>query len=196
MKRAEGIRLKKSRVFVVNGRNEELRRAMFNFLRALAIKPIEWNQAIALTGKASPFISEILDSAFGHAQAIVVMFTGDDEARLRAEFQSGDDEPYEKILAFQPRPNVIFEAGLALGRNPDRTILVEIGHIKPFSDIGGRHILHLDNSVQRRQDFAQRLLTAGCKLDLTGTDWHTAGNFANSRLARRLRPGRKDPRRL
>lgn len=189
MKRAEGIRLKRSRVFIVNGRNEQLRRAMFEFLRAIAIRPIEWNQAIAMTGKASPFIGEILDTAFGHAQAIVIMFTGDDETRLREEFQSEEDEPYEKILAFQPRANVIFEAGLAMGRNPDRTILVEIGHVKPFSDIGGRHILHLDNSVRRRQEFAQRLLTAGCAVDLTGTDWHQAGNFANSWLARRsMRP--------
>jgi len=189
MSRQEGVSLKKSRVFVVNGRNEEVRRAMFNFLRALAIKPIEWNQAIAMTGKASPFITEILDTAFSNAQAIVVMLTGDDEARLREEFQSEDDEPFEKILAFQPRPNVIFEAGLAMGRNPDRTILVEIGRIKPFSDIGGRHILHLDNSVKRRQEFAQRLITAGCDVDITGTDWHQAGNFTNSRLARRsMRP--------
>jgi predicted nucleotide-binding protein len=195
MSRKAGASLKKSRVFVVNGRNEHLRRAMFNFLRAIAVKPIEWNQAIAMTGKASPFITEILDTAFEHAQAIVVMLTGDDEVRLRAEFQTGEDEPFEEIAVFQPRPNVIFEAGLAMGRNPDRTVLMEIGHIKPFSDIGGRHILHLDNSVKRRQEFAQRLITAGCEIDLSGTDWHHAGNFSYFRSGRkstRLRPGRKN----
>jgi predicted nucleotide-binding protein len=181
MSRQAGAGLKKSRVFVINGRNERLRRAMFTFLRAIAIKPIEWNQAIALTGKASPFISEILDAAFHTAQAVVVVFSGDDEARLRADFQAEDDEPLEAVLALQPRPNVIFEAGLAMGREPDRTVLVEIGRVKPFSDIGGRHILRLDNSVKRRQEFAQRLMTAGCLADLTGTDWHHAGNFSDAR---------------
>ena len=40
------------RVFVVHGRNAEARNAMFTFLRSIGLKPIEWDQAIALTGKA------------------------------------------------------------------------------------------------------------------------------------------------
>jgi hypothetical protein len=61
------------KVFVVHGRDDRLRQDLFDFLRALGLTPIEWAEAIKLTGKGSPYIGEILDSVFGHAQAIVVL---------------------------------------------------------------------------------------------------------------------------
>jgi hypothetical protein len=36
-----------------------------------------------MTGKGSPYIGEVLDAAFSNAQAVVVVLTGDDFARLR-----------------------------------------------------------------------------------------------------------------
>lgn len=167
----------KSRVFVIHGRNEGIRRALFDFLRAIDLKPIEWSEAVALTGKPSPFVGEILDAAMLHAQAIVVLFTGDDQARLKDEFLSGTDPAYEKETTPQSRPNVIFEAGLALGKYPSRTILVQVGTLRPFSDIAGRHFIRLRNSSKSRQELAQRLILAGCEVDLSGTDWHDAGSF-------------------
>ncbi len=167
----------KTRVFVVHGRNEQFRKSMFNFLRSIGLRPIEWSQAIQMTGKASPFIGEILDSAFQNAQAVVVLLTGDDEARLHPRFYKEEASDNEKILTPQARPNVLFEAGLAIGRFPDRTILVEIGTLRPFSDIAGRHLVRLNNSVKTRQELGQRLSTAGCLIDLSGTDWHQSGNF-------------------
>ena len=75
-------------VFIVHGRNEAAREAMFEFLRALDLHPLEWSESITDTGKASPYIGEILDAAFSRAHAIVVLFTPDDEARLKEPFQS------------------------------------------------------------------------------------------------------------
>ena len=72
-----------TRVFVVHGRNLGARDAMFTFLRSLGLHPLEWPGAVAATGKSSPYIGEILDGAFNVAQAVVVLFTPDDEARLR-----------------------------------------------------------------------------------------------------------------
>lgn len=167
----------KTRVFVVHGRNEELRKSMFDFLRSIGLKPIEWSQAIQMTGNASPFIGDVLDAAFKQAQAVVVLLTGDDEARLHPEYHTDKMPDYEKNLTSQARPNVIFEAGLALGRFPKRTIIIEVGDLRPFSDIAGRHTVRLNNSTRTRQDVAQRLATAGCKVDLSGTDWHQSGNF-------------------
>jgi predicted nucleotide-binding protein len=167
----------RSRVFVIHGRDEEMRRALFDFLRAIDLKPIEWSEAVALTGKPSPFVGEILDAAMLHAQAIIVLFTGDDQARLKDEFLSGNDPVYERETTPQSRPNVIFEAGLALGRYPFRTILVQVGNLRPFSDIAGRHLIRLKNTSKSRQELAQRLRLAGCEVDLSGTDWHDAGSF-------------------
>ena len=167
----------RSRAFVIHGRNEEIRRALFDFLRAIDLKPIEWSEAVNLTGIPSPMVSEILDAAMQHAQAIVVLFTGDDQARLRDEFLSGNDPDYERETTPQSRPNVIFEAGLALGKYPDRTILVQVRNLRPFSDIAGRHFIRLRNTSKSRQELAQRLKLAGCEVDLSGTDWHDAGIF-------------------
>jgi predicted nucleotide-binding protein len=133
--------------------------------------------AIKAMGKATPYIGEVLIAAFSKAQAIVVLLTPDDEARLREPFRTKSDASYENQLSGQARPNVLFEAGMAIGRCPDRTVLIELGTVRPFSDIGGRHVIKLTNSTESRQEIAQRLLTAGCSVDLTGTDWHTEGDF-------------------
>src|SRR5687767_9687568 len=74
-----------SRVFVVHGRDENLRRALFDFLRAIGLKPIEWSQAVDMSSSPSPYIGDILDSALRQAQAVIVLLTGDDEGRLRQE---------------------------------------------------------------------------------------------------------------
>ena len=66
---------RRRRVFVVHGRNEPARDAMFSFLRSIGLQPIEWSQAVAATGEASPYIGVVLDSAFDAAQAVVVLMT-------------------------------------------------------------------------------------------------------------------------
>ena len=103
--------------------------------------------------------------------------TPDDEAHLREPFRVESDPPHETQLSGQARPNVLFEAGMAMGRDADRTVLVEVGTLRPFSDVAGLHTIRLDGSSQRRQELAQRLLSAGCPVNMDGTDWHTAGAF-------------------
>jgi predicted nucleotide-binding protein len=164
-------------VFVVHGRNLEARNSLFRFLRSIGLRPLEWSQAIQLTGKASPFIGEILDVAFSNAQAVVVLMTPDDVAQLQEQFRSSHDPLYESQLTGQARPNVLFEAGMAMGRNPNRTVIVELGTLRPFSDIAGRHTVRLSNDSVARHELAQRLETAGCSVDLSGRDWHTEGDF-------------------
>jgi len=153
-----------TRVFVVHGRNIEARKALFAFLRSLSLIPMEWSQAVAATGKASPYIGEVLDTAFSIAQATVVLLTPDDEARLREPFLSATDPPYEKELIGQPRQNVLFEAGMSIGYKQDRTILVELGNLRHFSDILGRHTIRIDNSPEKRNALALRLKQLAVKL--------------------------------
>lgn len=165
-------------VFVVHGRNTVARRELFNFLRALGLKPIEWSQAIKMTGQASPYVGTILDTAFREAAAVVVLLTPDDDVKLRKRYHKAHEPEYEKKLTGQARPNVLFEAGMAFGRNPDSTVLVQLGDVKSFSDVAGRHIVHLSNNPTCRQEFATKLANAGCNVDTTGTDWLVAGDFA------------------
>jgi len=162
-------------VFVIHGRNEVARKGLFDFLRAIDLNPIEWSQAIAMTGDASPYVGDVLDAAFARAQAIVVLQTPDDVAHLHESLTfPGDPETNPQM---QPRPNVLYEAGMAMGRNPKRTVIVELGQVKQFSDIHGRHVVRLDNSVAKRQELATRLKSAECAVNLDGTDWHEAGDL-------------------
>ena len=163
-------------VFVIHGRNAPARDAMFAFLRALELHPLEWQELVASTEQGSPYIGDILDVAFSRARAVVVLMTPDDEARLREQFRN-DDESGESDLKGQARPNVIFEAGRALGLHAPRTILVEIGDLRPFSDIAGRHTIRLDGSPERRHHLAERLKSAGCPANTGGSDWLSAGDF-------------------
>lgn len=163
------------KVFVIHGRNELARSALFAFLRAIGLDPIEWSEAIGMTGKGSPYIGEVLDAAFTAAQAVVVLQTPDDVAHLHESLTYPGDPETEAQM--QPRPNVLFEAGMALGRDEDRTIIVELGRVKSFSDIHGRHVVRLSNDIASRQELATRLTTAGCAVKTTGTDWHTAGDL-------------------
>ena len=164
-------------VFVVHGRNEKARIALFAFLRSIGLEPLEWSEAVTAAGPPTPYIGEILNAAFSRAHAVVVLFTPDDEACLRQQFRSDSDPRHEVEPTGQARPNVLFEAGMAMGRDSNRTILVELGTLRPFSDIGGRHLLRINDTSQQRQQLAQRLQTAGCPVSLEGTEWHTEGDF-------------------
>ena len=177
-------------VFVVHGRDLAARDAVFSFLRSLALRPLEWNQALRLTRKGSPYVGEILDAAFGEAAAIVVLLTPDEEARLKREFVQARDPNFERELSGQARANVLFEAGMAFGKNPNSTVLVQLGETRPFSDVGGRHVIHLSDSPASRQEFATKLANAGCNVDTSGTDWLTAGSFQVSRESTRRRRSR------
>jgi len=168
------------RVFVVHGRNTSVRDAMFDFLRAVGLDPMQWSTAVSLTGKSSPYIGEVLEAGFARCKAAVVILTGDDEVRLRKDLWKDYDEEYEHELTPQARPNVIFEAGYAFGRFPDRTILIEVGRTRPFSDVLGRHVVRFSGGIDQRHELIQRLKTSGCLVDDSAPDWMRSGNFSAS----------------
>ena len=165
------------KVFVVYGRNETARAAIYTFLRAIGLEPLEWSQMVAATGSASPYVGEVLETGFSLAQAVVVVLTPDDEARLRQPYVKADDPPDEKELTPQPRPNVLLEAGMALGQHRQRTIILQFGKLRQVSDLLGRHVIRMTDAATVRNELAQRLATAGCVVNTTGSDWLTAGDF-------------------
>ena len=165
-------------IFVVHGRNDRLRIAMFEYLRALGLHPLEWTEIKEQTEGLNPYIGDILETGFSKAQAVVVMLTGDDEARLTEECRRKYDIAEECELRPQPRPNVLFEAGIAMARFPKATILVQVGQLRGMSDIAGRHLLRMDNSRAARTELAKALQKAGCEIEIERNNrWVDAGNF-------------------
>jgi predicted nucleotide-binding protein len=168
-----------NQVFVVHGRDRVAKDAMSAFLRAVGVKPIEWNSALGMSKEAAPYIGEILDAAFANARAVVVLLTPDDLVELRADLVSPSDKPHERTLTGQARPNVLFEAGMAFATHPSQTILVQVGNVKEFSDVAGRHVVHMSGEFSKRQELAIKLANAGCDVDTSGSDWVSAGDFTD-----------------
>ena len=172
-------------VFVVHGRNEPARRAIFDQLTAFGLRPIEWSQAVQYTNSPTPSIVDILDAAMEYAQAIVVLCTPDDEARLLERYSKPDDPGYESELRGQARQNVTWEGGMAYGRYRERTVIVQIGSLRPMSDTAGLHALRFDGSVECRKDFGDRLESTGCRVDRSGAHWLSVGDWASVKASLR-----------
>lgn len=161
----------KRKVFVVYGRNEKARTKMFDFLRAIGLDPTEWSKVIQVTGEGSPHNDVAIATTMEQAVAVVVLLTGDDVAKLNPAYVKKDDFPFESEFTPQARPNVLFEAGMAFGQRGGKVVFVQIGNVRPFSDIVGRNIVRLVNSPESKKALAQRLQSIGCAVDLGGDDW-------------------------
>jgi len=175
--RPDNVEEARSKVFVVHGRNRAAKDAMYEFLFSVGLEPLDWDDLIEETGNPSPYIWDILETGFRIAQAFVVLMTPDDKARLREELCREGVSIEESTLTYQPRQNVLFEAGMAMFGHRRRTILVELGDMHLLSDIEGIHTVRLNNSEERRRGLGMRLRLAGCSVNLTGNEWLRAGDF-------------------
>jgi len=129
----------------------------------------------------------ILRQAFQDADAVIALFTPDDEATLRKPLRKtgrvGDGQKRH-----QPRPSVLIEAGMALGHLPKRTIFVHVGTIAQISDLAGSHYINVDSSDIGKNNLANRLKSIGMPVDTSGTDWlKDNGSFTIKGSARRRR---------
>lgn len=165
------------RVMVVHGRNEPLRKAMFAYLESLDLIPMDWNAGIKAAKLANPSVQEIVNALFDQATAVVVLLTPDDEARLLPEFHKPNDPTWETDLTPAARPNVLFEAGMAISSHPKQTVIVQVGHVRPFSDIIGSYITHMDGSINKRRELYIKLDNAGCAVVTDSDRWRKAGDF-------------------
>lgn len=164
-------------IFVVHGRDLDAKTAMFDFLRALGLDPREWEEWVARTQKGTPYTGEVLDVAFAEAQAFLVLMTPDDLARAQPHYVQEGDQAWEREDTGQARANVLFEAGMAFGRRPERTIIVEMGNLRPFSDVGGRNVIRMDDSMESRRKLRARLKTAQCPINEETDAWRESTPF-------------------
>lgn len=156
-----------SKVAVIHGRNNNVKKSMFDLLYSLGLKPVDWTTATKRTGKGSPHHVDILNELLVDVTAAVVLLTPDDKVVLREEFQEDNDPEYEKRMMGQSRPNVLYEAGLAFAKLPNHTIVVEVGQLRPFSDMAGVSTIRIKDTTEKKDAvnrylLAERLRTVGC----------------------------------
>lgn len=172
-------------VFVVTGRDNDIYAGVVAFLRALGLRIVEWEQALAKTGLPNPYVGDVVQMGLSMADAVVVLFTPDDVVQLRENLVHEDDPAEESQKMGQARPNVYYEAGIADTLGRERTVLVEVGKVKAFSDAAGRHVVRYDGSAAKRNAFAERLKLAGLQVDRSGSAWLTDGDIQSAISAAR-----------
>ncbi|MGC5011988.1 TIR domain-containing protein [Streptosporangium sp. DT93] len=161
-------------VFVVHGRDSQARKSIFDLLRRMGLHPLEWESIVRDTGSGSPYLGDVVRHAFTMVQAVVVLLTPDDIVRLHPSLH---ENQFDREMQCQARPNVLFEAGMAFGISPERTVLVQLGQLRPFSDTGGRNYIAFDGSIESVLKLRQRLETTGCVMNDTGVDFADNEHF-------------------
>lgn len=186
---AETLALDRTRnVFVVYGRDDQVRREMFELLRRLDLRPLEWERMVHATEEGSPFVGHVVADAPGLATAAVVLLTPDDQVMLHPELRKVGEDRFELHPALQPRPNVLLELGMVLATYPQNTIILSFGEQRPIGDLAGRNLIRFNGSaspVESLKKVAGRLKNAGCAVDDSGTDWLDADPFTSLRSYRR-----------
>ena len=77
-----------SEVWVIYGRDEAFRRTIFELLRSVGLKPIEFESAVKRSGSGSPFVLDVVLNEIGRAPAVVSLLTPDDYAELNEELRA------------------------------------------------------------------------------------------------------------
>jgi len=167
----------KKKVFIIHGRNVDARIAIEHFLKALGLAALDFDQIAADMG--TEFVGNIVAEGLNRAHGIVSLFTPDEYSALATPLRGG--QTGREVERWQARPNVIFEAGMAFATARERSVIVTLGgDVSLFSDVAGIHILRLDNTIQSRNKFRQKLIGMGCEVDLRGdsyTDPARSGDF-------------------
>lgn len=173
------------RVFVVYGRDSKLISGFFDLLRAVDLRPLEWETLVQATGRATPSLAEVVARAPHLAQATLVLLSPDDIVELHSDLVLDGDAPQDRDRGAQARPNVLFELGLAMMAYPDNTVIVEVGHLRPLSDLAGLNVIRFDGSAAAIKKVLHRLAVAGCAVDYSALDWLDPSRFADLPTYRR-----------
>lgn len=164
--RAPGVAERKANskeVFVVQGRDSRPVHELERFLYFLNLTVLRWGDARKIVGKAQPSTFEIVEAGLRNAGAVIVVLSPDDQATLRPELNSDDDgREGPNDGGFQPRQNVLLEAGLAYGMAPEKVIFIQSATgMRPISDIQGFHFIRMDGSWHQRENLVESLKVAG-----------------------------------
>ena len=170
--REEAVAPSPHEVAVIHGRDAARTAFFFKLLQRLNVHAVAFDELIARSGSGSPSIRQLIRAAFTQAQAVIVLFTGDDLANLRPDLLGAAEGGGERRPTPQPRPHLLFEAGIAVALQPDRTVIVEVQPLRGLLNLDGVHVVRFSTGTrEERHQLVTRLRAAGCVLDTTGPHW-------------------------
>jgi hypothetical protein len=134
-----------------------------------------------VTGTARPYNEQAVEAAFATAHAAVLFLVPEERVELRNDLRDTKD-PVDAAVAWQPRPNVFYEGGIAVTTHGDRTIVLQLGRLRAATDLAGINAIRITSSPEWRHELANRLRDAGCPVRTDGTDWLSVGDFREPEL--------------
>jgi Predicted nucleotide-binding protein containing TIR-like domain len=159
------------RIFIIYGHDQAAYATLRKFIKSLGLTELAFERVADEFDDPNPFIAEVVMKGIDIADAVIALFTPDERAAL---YSPDTADAANSEARWQPRPNVIFEAGVALGLAPERTILVTLGSdIRLFSDLSGKHFIDLTGSGAKER--LRRKLSRVLKVDFqTKPNWLVA----------------------
>jgi predicted nucleotide-binding protein len=166
-----------SNVFICHGRNQQAVEELSRFLRYIGLQPTTFRDVAARMPNRSAV--EIVRRGMAEARAVLVLFTPDEKAQLDPKLHQRGEPSVEQSRC-QARPNVVFEAGVALAIDPEKTQLITMGAVELCSDLQGPQVVRLSNDKISRVDLRARLSHLGCPVSHHNLDFdklNLAGDF-------------------
>lgn len=166
----------RARIFVIHGRNGLALDSIRAFLHSLGLECVTFIE-VAGTMRPDATIGEVVVQGIAQTWATLVLLTPDEGSILRRGCWSSEDVPVDRGR-WQARPNVLFEAGLALAAKKERVIIVALGKVRMFSDITGALVLRPNNEPSSDRATLRKQLgkVLGCSV-VDNDAWMRAGDF-------------------
>lgn len=163
-------------VFIIHGRNTKARDEMGVFLRACGLRPLNFSDIRSEMG-GTPTIADIVEE--GMARARVSWPCSQATNTLNSVLNSEPKKTKANAVSrWQARPNVIFEAGMAFGKDRDRVVFVLLGDPELFTDVAGIHVLKPTNDSTGDRAVLRDTLRKGMKCEVEDSnDWMKSGDF-------------------
>jgi len=142
-------------VFIIYGRDQTPMLRLKEMLRTMDL-PSRTFLDVANSMHANSYVGDIVHQGIEQSSYVIALFTPDElTAYYEVSTRRLSDE--NGASRWQARPNVIFEAGLAMGKlGANRCILCTVGaDVRLFSDVDGKHFIDLT-----RDEGPARLLSA------------------------------------
>lgn len=159
-------------VFVVHGRDSAVQKDLFKFLRVIGLQPTIFDRA---RSPGSEMNFDIVRTGMESAAAVLLLLTPEEASYLRDDLRFAGEDGH----VWHPRPNVIFEAGWALGAHQGKTTIVEAGFTHSISDMHGFNTVRMSGGQHALNDLVHRLKLLGLQPDTTDSAWMVAEEYPN-----------------
>lgn len=154
-----------------------------SFLEAAGLRTFPWPGLLELHDYRGAIDRTVLERMFPPAVPLVIPLLPEEVFQIREDLILTEQTRRQVALPpslqapkYQPRADILFYAGLALGAVPGRTVIVRLGRAVPRLELLYREAVHLSNTIKRRRMLLKRLESLGCEIQWN-SNWADIGDF-------------------